>query len=1272
MIFSLCILGRVVHFEKGETHWRFDIQSKTWTRNITIGGGWNAGRLTRMFRKLMGSTNAQQMNLHMIEIANSPDFKALLYHLGFMPDATNALQILRIIFSGQGSNLINQILQKIGNVHGSEEVRKLLYNLLRIEGMNNWIKDHTGRNHKHAFINWQRFLNSLNLNEKDWNKGGIPGLNVDHNMGNLIADLWRIFVNEHGMNTRDWKDILKITFNGDKNRHFGIEFLGEIEGVLGRNKTIKDLWFDFLKGRNVSVSIFGNYTHGGEAHKKHPHFLRYIEDLVKSGKGDEWLNYVLGGGKIHTDHGGFTHEGVNNIADIWREYITDTRLDQESSLHPHLTWTLTGGGTGGQRTEIFIDELRNVLTNDTVRNHFLDFLRKYDINIIGTGNGWKLVRGGNQNDVGAWLYWLFTQTGNNHGGSGTSTTITWPWFPVEEGVPDWNLGLGLEWIFGQGGLNNGGRVGITTNGITTLADLWQLFMAENPLDRNVWGNKLVWTLRSGNNGYKDYFLLLRELRHVLSNEGMIRRWQEFLQKHNYNIVLNNNGWDIVKGGSRNDLAAFITWLFVVVDEMESSTAGADFDWIFGKDWRTGITSTGVQTLADLWTRFIQESNVDINVWGRVLFWTLRSNTGKSGLQDYISLFREMRHVLADDYMRQLWIEFLQRHNHNIILTHNGWDVVKGGSQNNIGEFIIWLFATVDEIESSGPDTDFSWLISGKGLNNLRISITQNGLQSLMNLWDLFMVETNLDKNTWGKYMFWTLRSPSDTMQNQHYVLLLKEMMHLLSDTNIRNLWLQFLAKHNYNIVLVSEGWDVVKGGSTNDASAFIFWLFNIVESIENRSITDIDWIFTPGKQSWERYIRRGFTTTGLQKLVILWEQFLAHNNLDVSAWRNVLYWTHRKTHTGEITHKDYYLLFQEMRHLLDNDLIRNQFIDFMANSGYNFVLTTVGWEIELGGTRNDIAGFIYWLVTTVDTIVSSTPGTVIDWLFITDVSSYIGTSSENKFTLNGIRSLSKLWDIFLARNQEIPKKWGKKLLWTLRNVKGANKVNYVLLLQEMRNILIMGEVKNKWKNLLKAHKCKVASTSNGWDCFCGRNVSKDDTDSFLYWLFKSFGVKEWHHSTRLKLNSRIPFAPSGIQAIARFWRFFISKNNVRKRGWKKYICWSKSKNKNYISLIKEMRNILGLSSARRSWLHCMKSKNRHIVLTNEGWDVLSQGYANDNKLWVYWLFTAYDELMSTSNRAQYDWWFAGKGNYSNWRVGKTELYLRPLNERYALKAGAIP
>lgn len=49
--------------------------------------------------------------------------------------------------------------------------------------------------------------------------------------------------------------------------------------------------------------------------------------------------------------------------------------------------------------------------------------------------------------------------------------------------------------------------------------------------------------------------------------------------------------------------------------MESLIVGVDFDWIFGKDWRIGIISIGVQILVEFWIRFIQELNVDVNVWG---------------------------------------------------------------------------------------------------------------------------------------------------------------------------------------------------------------------------------------------------------------------------------------------------------------------------------------------------------------------------------------------------------------------------------------------------------------------------------------------------------------------------------------------------------------------------------------------------------------------------------------------------------------------------------
>lgn len=88
----------------------------------------------------------------------------------------------------------------------------------------------------------------------------------------------------------------------------------------------------------------------------------------------------------------------------------------------------------------------------------------------------------------------------------------------------------------------------------------------------------------------------------------------------------------------------------------------------------------------------------------------------------------------------------------------------------------------------------------------------------------------------------------------------------------------------------------------------------------------------------------------------------------------------------------------------------------MVNSGYNFVLIIVGWEIELGGIWNDIVGFIYWFVIIVDIIMFLILGIVIDWLFIMDVLLYIGMLLENKFILNGIWLFLKFWDIFLVCN----------------------------------------------------------------------------------------------------------------------------------------------------------------------------------------------------------------------------------------------------------------
>ncbi|KAK3083273.1 hypothetical protein FSP39_018154 [Pinctada imbricata] len=162
--------GLIVDMGKGDYQWRWDIDSG-WTRNLTIGGGWDAEKLLKMFRRLFAARSEYEMNEIMIEIANSPDFRALLYQLGFVPEATNALQILRILISGRGSALVQSILKQIGNVQGSEEIRRLLFNILQIEEMSNWIRDHTGKHHGHALQNWRKLINSLKLKDNDWNKG---------------------------------------------------------------------------------------------------------------------------------------------------------------------------------------------------------------------------------------------------------------------------------------------------------------------------------------------------------------------------------------------------------------------------------------------------------------------------------------------------------------------------------------------------------------------------------------------------------------------------------------------------------------------------------------------------------------------------------------------------------------------------------------------------------------------------------------------------------------------------------------------------------------------------------------------------------------------------------------------------------------------------------------------------------------------------------------------------------------------------------------------
>jgi hypothetical protein len=89
--------GVIVDMGKGgDTQWKYDIESG-WTRNVTVGGGWDIRNLVKLFRSLMNGRTEAEMKQNMWKIANSMDFKTLLYQLGFVPDTANGMQILRLM-----------------------------------------------------------------------------------------------------------------------------------------------------------------------------------------------------------------------------------------------------------------------------------------------------------------------------------------------------------------------------------------------------------------------------------------------------------------------------------------------------------------------------------------------------------------------------------------------------------------------------------------------------------------------------------------------------------------------------------------------------------------------------------------------------------------------------------------------------------------------------------------------------------------------------------------------------------------------------------------------------------------------------------------------------------------------------------------------------------------------------------------------------------------------------------------------------------------------
>ena len=922
---------------KGDVQWRWDIQAG-WTRNLTVGGGWDAAKLMAMFRRLFAARSEYEMNEIMIEIANSRDFRALLYQLGFVPEATNGLQILRILISGHGSSLIQSILKQLGNAKGSADIRRLLFSLLQIEEMSNWIKDHTGKHHPHAFKNWRKFINSLQMPTDRWNRGQLwkMGWDVDIHGGSmdsrakLIADLWRTFVRENGMDTAQWQQLLKFTFTDDSHNHgvngyINVDLMDEIYKLLNTDTAVKNRWDDFLNRRNITVSWY----HGPDGRPGGRVGTNVIYEWLKwlSGHGNGIIDQGSGGLK---ENAGFTKNGIKNVADLWRMFVTEMQLDKDGSLADVLRWTFTPDNHihNAHNNRLLVNEMKNILANDDLRHKWMQHLKNRNVNIISTSSGWDLVNGGTRDDLASWFYWLFTTVGNDVNG------------------------------------NNGG---LTDNGIRQIADIWRTFITDMHLDRDgSMQHLLQWTL-SGNglNDANSKQMFINELMAVLQDDNIRNGWLRYLQTHGINVVATNNGWDVVKGGGgQTDVNSWLTWLYTT-----QGSGNNGFDWWNsngsqnGWGWwnwfmnngmgvhTAGFTNQGIKAISNLWRQFIAQLNLDQTVWRDTLKWTNNPNAQNSK-NGYLLLLEEMRAVLRIDIYLRKWVEFLSAKKMSLVFDYNSglWNVVQGGQNGDIRMWIYWLFMT----QYTTPPTS----TGGSGDTQLFMGYSHQSISILSELWRQFIAELNLDLQLFGDTLLWSSSNDKSLSVQDRFLLLLEEMRLLLRETAVRSAWAEFLQARGYAIINEGGVWYIVNGSHLSHFDHWVLWLYG---SAFKSNLARNDNLNT------------FYTKNGYSILVELWRQFIFRLDLDVSTWGHALKWT-LNSNTNINYNQQIWLLLQEMRAILSNKEFLDCWIDFMHERNYIIVYSRGGWDIIQGGSSNNVALWIYWLFVTVDELGNSDGG----------------------------------------------------------------------------------------------------------------------------------------------------------------------------------------------------------------------------------------------------------------------------------------------------------
>ncbi|KAK3082968.1 hypothetical protein FSP39_010298 [Pinctada imbricata] len=401
------------------------------------------------------------------------------------------------------------------------------------------------------------------------------------------------------------------------------------------------------------------------------------------------------------------------------------------------------------------------------------------------------------------------------------------------------------------------------------------------MDTAEWRQNLIFTFTddSANHGVNGYINgnLMDEIQKVLQGNGPVKnRWDDFLNKRNITV-----SWYQGPTGNKIITAKIIQdWL-----NWLTGNGNGGIDMTGGLGPYAGFTQSGIRNVADLWRRFVTDMDLDKDAsLASLLRWTFTSDNHIPSPHNNLLLVNEMKNILADDNLRHKWLKFLENRDLTITDTPSGWEVVNGADTTKLANWLYWLFSSVSD-----------------HVTNDNGGLTESGIGHMADIWRTFITDMHLDQDSSLQPLLeWTF-SGKDIQTPQDKELLITEIKKVLQHPNVRRMWLDFLNSRDINIVATGNGFDVVKGGTHNDAESWISWLItshgkngqgqggflDFIENGNNGAILDqIIGMIGLGGRGTE------FTTHGRNTLSNLWRQFITHMGIDNGNMRHLLVWTH--------------------------------------------------------------------------------------------------------------------------------------------------------------------------------------------------------------------------------------------------------------------------------------------------------------------------------------------------------------------------------------------